>query len=122
MKKKILIADDSETVVLVVKMILARESCELIVAHDGQEALEKALVERPNLVLLDVMMPRLSGLEVLRRLRQNEATRTTPVVLVTTRGETANIRDGYAEGCSAYLTKPFDAVDLLRTVRRYLGG
>jgi len=122
MKKKILMADDSATVLMMEKMILAREPYELIIARDGKEAVEKALAHHPDLILLDVVMPHLDGFAALRRLRQEEATRTTPVIMVTSRGEGENIRTGYADGCDAYLTKPIDSVELLAKVRQYLGA
>ncbi len=121
MRKKILIADDSSTVRLMEKMILAREPYDLVFAQDGKEAAEKAASERPDLVLLDLMMPQMNGFEVLRRLREQDATRALPVIIISTRGEAANIELGRADGCDDYLTKPIDAGLLLTKVRQHLG-
>jgi DNA-binding response OmpR family regulator len=119
--KKILLADDSGTILMMEKMLLAKEHYELITARDGLEALEKARAERPDLILLDVVMPHLDGFETCRRLREDESTRATPVIMVTTRGEGSNLEQGYASGCNDYVTKPIDGVELLAKVRSYLG-
>jgi DNA-binding response OmpR family regulator len=121
-RKKILLVDDSGTILMMEKMILAREPYELVTAKDGLEAIQKAASERPDLILLDVVMPNLTGFEALRRLRADEATKSTPVIMVTTRGEAENVESGYEGGCSDYITKPIDAVELLAKVRNYLAG
>ncbi len=119
-RKKILLVDDSGTILMMEKMILAREPYDLVTAKDGREAIEKAATERPDLILLDVVMPHLTGFEVLEELRANESTRSTPVILVTTRGEAANVEAGYAGGCNDYVTKPINSVELITKVRNYL--
>jgi CheY-like chemotaxis protein len=120
MKKKILLADDSGTILMMEKMILARGPYELVTAKDGLEAVEKALSERPDLILLDLVMPHLTGLQVLQRLRADESTRETPIIMVTTRGETSSVEAGYAHGCTDYVTKPIDSMELLEKVRGLL--
>jgi DNA-binding response OmpR family regulator len=122
MKKKILLVDDSKMIIMMEKMVLAREPYELLTAKDGREGLEMALEQRPDLILLDVVMPEMSGFDVLERLREEEATRSTPVIMVTTRGEAENIAAGQAAGCSDYVTKPIDSKELLAKVRSYLEG
>ncbi len=119
-RKKILLADDSGTALLIEQLILSREPYDLVIAKDGQEAVDKALAERPDLVLLDVVMPRLTGFEVLKRLRQEASTRSTPVLMVTTQGGPDNVEAGYAAGCNGYLTKPIDTAELLSKVRRHV--
>lgn len=119
-RKKILLVDDSGTILMMEKMILAREPYDLVTAKDGKEAIEKAATERPDLILLDVVMPHLTGFEVLEALRSHESTKTTPVILVTTRGEAANVEAGYAGGCNDYVTKPINSVELITKVRNYL--
>jgi DNA-binding response OmpR family regulator len=121
-RKKILLVDDSGTILMMEKMILSREPYELVTARDGLEAVQKAASERPDLILLDVVMPNLTGFEALKQLRAAEATRETPVIMVTTRGEADNVESGYASGCSDYITKPIDSVELLAKVRNYLAG
>lgn len=122
MRKKIMIVDDSATILMMQRMILSKGPYDLVVAHDGQEALEKAPVERPDLILLDVMMPRLGGLEACRRLRQTDVTSRTPIIMVTTRGELENIEAAFGNGCNDYVTKPINGVELLTKVRNYLGA
>ena len=120
-RKKILLVDDSGTILMMEKMILAREPYDLVTAKDGKEAIEKATSERPDLILLDVVMPHLTGFEVLEELRARESTKATPVILVTTRGEATNVEAGYAGGCNDYVTKPINSVELITKVRNYLG-
>ena len=119
-RKKILLVDDSGTILMMEKMILGREPYDLVTAKDGREAIEMAATERPDLILLDVVMPHLTGFEVLKELRARESTKTTPVILVTTRGEAANVEAGYAGGCNDYVTKPINSVELITKVRNYL--
>jgi DNA-binding response OmpR family regulator len=121
MKKKILLVDDSGTI-LMEKMILSREPYELVTAKDGLEAVERARAERPDLILLDVVMPGLTGFEVLTRLRSDDATKDTPVILVTTRGEGENLRAGFASGANDYVTKPINSAELLSKIRSHLAS
>ncbi len=120
-RKKILLVDDSSTVLLMERMILSKSQYEVVEARDGQEGVEKALAEKPDLILMDVVMPRLNGFEAVRRLREEEATRSIPVIMVTTRGELESVESGYASGCSEYVTKPIDGLELLTKVRSCLG-
>jgi len=113
MKKKVLLVDDSNTVLLMEKMILAKGPFEIIVAHDGVEGVEKAKSEQPDVILLDVMMPRLDGLSACAALRSDPATAHIPIVMVTTRSEEANIETAFRNGCTDYVTKPINAVELL---------
>jgi DNA-binding response OmpR family regulator len=121
MSKRILIVDDSGTSLLMAKMVLSQETYELCTAKDGVEALAAAEAEPPDLVLLDVVMPRMDGFEACRRLRERSATHSTPIVMITTRGEEANIERGYESGCTDYICKPINPMELLTKVRTYLG-
>lgn len=121
-QKKILIVDDSSTVLLLERMILSKGPYEVVSARDGQEGVEKAEAERPDLILMDVLMPRLNGFEACRRIRQGEHTRDIPVIMVSTRGELDSVEQGYASGCSDYVTKPIDGLELLSKVRSHLGA
>jgi CheY-like chemotaxis protein len=120
-RKKILLVDDSKTALLMEQMILKKGPYDLLVAADGAEGVAKAVSEHPDLILMDVVMPHMTGLEALKELRQREATKEIPVIMVTTRGEGENVEAGFASGCSDYLTKPIDSVALLAKVRDYLG-
>jgi len=121
-RKKILLVDDSSTVILMEKMILSKGPYDLVVAKDGQEGVEKAVAEKPSLILMDVMMPRLNGFEACRRLRSQSDTAAIPVIMVTTRGEAESLRSGREAGCTDYVTKPINGAELLSKVRAHLGG
>lgn len=120
-RKKILLVDDSSTVLLMERMILAKSAYDVVTARDGQEGVEKARAERPDLILMDVVMPRMDGFEACRKLREHEDTAAIPVIMVTTRGELASVETGYASGCTDYVTKPINGLELLAKVRSCLG-
>jgi CheY-like chemotaxis protein len=121
-KKKILVVDDSRTAVFVESMILKRGPYELLTASDGVEAVEKAVSEHPDLILMDVVMPRMNGFEACQALRRREDTQAIPIIFVTTRGEAENVEQGFGIGCSDYVTKPINGVELLAKVRDQLGA
>ena len=121
MRKKILCVDDSNVVLLMEKLILEKADYDLITAATGGEALEKARREQPDLILLDVVMPVMDGFEACRRLRAAAETREIPIIMVTTRSEANNVEQGYLTGCTDYVTKPIDTLELLSKVRNYLG-
>lgn len=120
-KKKVLVVDDSQTVLLMEKMILSKGPYTVVTANDGEEAVRKAAAEKPDVILLDVVMPKMNGFETCRALRGLEATSATPIIMVTTRGEEANVENGYASGCSDYITKPINGPELLAKLRGFLG-
>ena len=120
-RKKILLVDDSSTVLLMEKMILSKSEYDVVTARDGVEGVEKAKNEHPDLILMDVVMPRMDGFEAVRKLREDDATKAIPVIMVTTRGELQSVETGYASGCSDYVTKPINGLELLTKVRSCLG-
>ena len=122
MAKKILLVDDSSTVLLMERMILAAERFEITTASNGAEAVEQAKRDRPDLILMDIVMPRMNGLEACKALRENEATRSIPIILVTTRSELDTMELGFANGCNDYVTKPVNSTELLAKIRDILGG
>ena len=119
-RKKILLVDDSSTVLLLHRMMLSHCGYELLTARDGQEALDKAATEHPDLIFLDVLMPRMDGFQTCRALRSRSETKDVPIILVTTRGEPHYVRQGFESGCTDYITKPFDGEELLAKVRSHL--
>lgn len=121
MRKKILVVDDSATIHMMVRMVLGKDRYLLLTAQDGREAVEKARKEKPNLVVMDVVMPNMTGFEACRILRADEATRDIPIILVTTRGEPESVQKGYESGCSDYVTKPINGLELLAKVQSCLG-
>ncbi len=121
-RKKILVVDDSATTLMMEKMILRKGPYDLVTASDGVEAVERAVAERPHLILMDVVMPRMGGFEACRALRGRDETAGIPIILVTTRGEGENVEAGFASGCSDYVTKPIDAVELMAKIKNQLGA
>ena len=120
-RKKILCVDDSATILMMERMILSKGPYDLVTAADGEEAVSKALAERPDLILMDIVMPRMNGFDACRRIREQEATRATPVIMVTTRGEVQNMENGFESGCNDYVTKPINTTELLTKLRNFLG-
>lgn len=119
--KKVLLVDDSNTVLMMEKMVLKKRAYEILTASNGEEGVERAIAEHPDVILMDVIMPKMNGFEAVRRLRQEEATKNIPVIMVTTRGESANVETGFDSGCNDYITKPVDALELLAKLRDQLG-
>lgn len=120
--KRILLVDDSSTSRMASRMFLSRLGpYVLISACDGLEGVEKAIAEQPDLILMDIEMPRMTGLEACKLLKQNEATKNIPVILLTMRGEDSFVQQGYASGCIDFLTKPVKEEDLLAAIKTHLG-
>lgn len=121
MRKKILCVDDSNVVLLMERHILAQTNYQLLTAGTGREAVEIAQREKPDLILLDIVMPVMDGIETCRRLRAEESTRDIPIIMVTTRSEAQNVEQSYVTGCNEYLTKPIDSIELLAKVKNLIG-
>jgi len=120
MPHRILIADDEPNIVASLEFLMRRCDYEVCVARDGDEALQLAEAFRPDLVLLDVMMPRRSGFEVCRLLRENPALRSMRIVMLSARGRDVEVGKGLALGADAYVTKPFSTKELVAKVRELL--
>lgn len=120
MRKRILIVDDAETVLMWQETMLCTLGFDIISAGDGQEAVDKAESDEPDLILMDVMMPRLNGIEACRKLRSNPKTEQIPIVMVTTKGEPEMVERAFMAGCSDYITKPIDKLELLAKVKAYV--
>jgi DNA-binding response OmpR family regulator len=118
----VLLVDDDASIHKVLRLNLELEGYTVVSAFNGEEALERLASSRPDLVLLDVMMPVLDGLEVLRRIRENDATADLPVILLTARSTEEDMWQGWQRGVDYYLTKPFDIEELLRSLERLLAG
>jgi CheY-like chemotaxis protein len=122
MSKKILVVDDSKTALMMEREILQRRTpYQCVTASDGQEAVEKAQQEHPDLILMDVVMPRMNGFEACKLIRQGASTREIPIVLVTTRGEESYMEAGFQSGCNDYITKPVNGSELVALLQSYLG-
>jgi DNA-binding response OmpR family regulator len=116
----VLVVDDDPFIQKVLRLNLELEGYVVATVSDGEEALERLAGTRPDLIILDVMMPGLDGLEVLRRIRENAATADLPVILLTARASEKDMWEGWQRGVDYYLTKPFDIEDLLRSMDRLL--
>jgi CheY-like chemotaxis protein len=122
MSKKILLVEDSHTTRLAHRVMIAkRTGYEVISVANGTEALKLAASEKPDLVLMDIMMPGIDGLEVCRRLRKQPATSGIPIVLLTFRVSEESVSEGFASGCTAYLKKPVEVDELVATLRQHMG-
>lgn len=120
MSTKLLIADDEPNILISLEYLMKREGFEVLVARDGEEALELLRRERPRLVLLDVMMPKKTGFEVCQELRADEALRDTLVLMLTAKGRDTDVAKGLGVGADAYMTKPFSTKELVQKVRGML--
>jgi len=121
MADTILVVDDSEDVALISARMLSQRGFAVSTASDGHEALAMVKRQRPNCILLDVMMPRMSGLQVLEALKADPATANIPVIMVTARTGDEDVLHGYQQGADYYITKPFTADELLYGVNLVLG-
>ena len=117
---KILVVDDERNMVRLLQVNLEREGYEVVTAFDGMEGLQKARTENPDLVLLDITMPRMDGFEVLNVLKANMDTSDMPVVILTARSKDADVFQGYETGADAYLTKPLHPNELTAVIRKML--
>jgi DNA-binding response OmpR family regulator len=121
-RPSILIADDDPAIRALLTDILTLEGCHVIAVEDGERALEALELSQPDLVILDVMMPGRSGLEVLRVLRSRPETRCTPVLIVSAKCDDVSVWEGMRTGCDFYVTKPFDPSEVVHHVQSLLGA
>jgi CheY-like chemotaxis protein len=121
-KKKIMVVDDEESLIELVKAVLEQEGYEIITAMDGEEALDKLKTMRPDLILLDMMMPGMSGREVCEKIRENPKTRNLKVAFLTV-AKFSEAGKGVLGKMNVldYITKPFDNEDLVRRVKKIVG-
>jgi len=119
---RVLVVDDDEFIRRLIGINLELEGFEVHQAADGEEALRQASQVRPDVMVLDVMMPRLDGIEVARRLRADAATSNIRLVLVSARAQAVDVRRGEDSGVDAYITKPFEPDQLVSVVRRLAAG
>jgi len=119
-KKRILIVDDEPDLVETLKVRLGQENYECLAANDGHNGLELALTQKPDLVILDIMLPGIDGFEVCRRIKSDASTSHVPVLILTARADDASRLSGYESQADDYLTKPFSVRELVRRVRAVL--
>ena len=119
-KSKILVADDIKQNVKLLRVILTASGFDVVEAYDGEEALEKAKSENPDLILLDIMMPKLTGYEVCQKLRANGTTKSIPIVMITALHEMDDRIKGIDAGADDFISKPFNKTELLARVKSLL--
>lgn len=120
MAHKILIVDDEPNILLSLEYLMQREGFDVRVARDGLQAIQAIESDAPDLVLLDVMMPGKTGLEVCQHVRANDRFRAVQIVMLTAKGRETDVAKGLALGANAYVTKPFSTRDLVAQVRALL--
>lgn len=118
--EKILVADDEAHIVKLLTVNLKKAGYEVVEAFDGEETLKKIMEEKPDLVVLDIMMPKMDGITILKRLKSFPETKHLPVVMLTAKAEDRDIFKGWQEGADAYLTKPFEPAEVVIMVKGIL--
>ncbi len=118
----VMAVDDDHVIRGLLEVNLEMEGHDVVTAVDGQEALDKVREAKPDLILLDVMMPNVNGWQVVEALKADEATRDIPIVFLSARAMEADVRKGTDLGVDSYVTKPFDPIDLMELVNRLLAG
>lgn len=121
MKPRVLIVDDEPNIVISLEFLFKREGFEVSVARDGEEGLTAIRGEHPDLVVLDVMMPKLDGFAVLEAVRADPALTSTRILMLTAKGREAEHKKGLALGADAYLSKPFSTHELVAKARVLVG-
>lgn len=116
---RILIVDDEETITSYLRKKLTKLGYAVTIAGDGEEALAKAFKEIPDIILLDVKLPRLNGYQVCKRLKSDNRTCEVPVIILSAKAQSAEIREGLAAGAEKYLCKPMGFPDILREIRAF---
>lgn len=122
MSKKVLIVDDEPNIAISVDFLMRREGFEVLVAHDGEEGLARIRADRPDLVVLDVMMPKLDGFEVCKAVRADPTLAGVRILMLTAKGRAQEITKGLALGAEAYIAKPFSTRELVAKVKELLGS
>jgi CheY-like chemotaxis protein len=120
MTKRILIVEDTKTIVMVEKMMLSGRGFDIDTATNGKEGLDKTKALKPDIVLADIMMPEMDGIEMCRQIKTDPETAKIPVIMVTTKGEPEKVEEAFLAGCDDYLTKPLDKLELITKVEKYL--
>jgi len=117
---KILIVEDDANTVQLIEFLLEKNNFEVLVAHDGVEALEITKKEKPDLILMDVMMPRMDGIQAIGKLQEDENTQDIPIVILSALGQEMDVMKGLQAGALGYIVKPFSPNELLDEIRAKL--
>lgn len=119
-KKRILVVDDEGELVKAIEIRLKQADYDVIVAYDGQEGLEKARKEKPDLIMLDLMLPKMDGYKVCRMLKFDEKYKNIPIIMLTARAQESDAKMGMDVGANAYITKPFQHEGVLAKIKELL--
>jgi DNA-binding response OmpR family regulator len=122
MKKKVLIVDDEPNIVISLEFLMMQAGYAVQVARNGEEALDQIANFEPDLVLLDVMLPKIDGFDVCQRVRENQDWDTMQIIMLTAKGREVEVAKGMALGANAYITKPFSNKELVAEVNRLLNA
>jgi two-component system alkaline phosphatase synthesis response regulator PhoP len=117
-RKKILTCDDEKNIVRLIQVNLERQGFDVVTAYNGRECLERVEEEHPDLIVLDLMMPEMTGFEVLEVLKANPETENIPVIMLTARTQDQDVLRGWQAGVECYLTKPFNPAELITFIKR----
>ncbi|MFB0526260.1 MAG: response regulator transcription factor [bacterium] len=117
---KILIVEDDPTTVQLIQFLLEKNGFEVLIAYNGVEALEISRKEKLDLILMDVMMPKMDGIEAIERLKKGETTRDIPIVILSALGQEMDVMRGLQAGASGYIVKPFSPKELLDEIKAKL--
>ena len=120
MPHKILVADDNRDTIMILSTVLERAGYHVIIAADGEEAVQRALEEKPALILVDIMMPKRNGFEVCKEVKNHPGTKEIPVLIITAKADSRSRMDGFAVGACEYITKPLNPKQLLQKVKDHL--
>ena len=120
MNKKILIVDDEPNIVMSLEYAFKKKDFEVFIARDGTEALEIAEMQVPNIILLDIMMPKMDGYETLKELRKNVALKRTKVIFLSAKSKMADVEKGLELGADSYVTKPFSIKKVIADVEKMI--
>lgn len=118
--QKILLVEDEKNIILGVKTCLEVANYEVLIVEDGEKAIETAISEKPNLILLDLMLPKLDGFTVCRELKSKEETKGIPIVVLTAKVEEESRRQAMEAGADSYMTKPFRPEELWQEIKKFL--
>ena len=121
MKKKILVVEDEESLLRLESILLSSKGYNVVGVKDGKSALEMAAKEKPDLIILDIMLPEMDGIEVCRRIKADPATSSIPVVMLTSKKSRQDVEIGTEAGASAYITKPFKTAMVIEVIEGLLG-
>ena len=119
-KKKILVIEDEETCIKLLDMVVNKDTYDVIVATNGEEGIRKAIEAKPDLIFLDIMLPKVNGFEVAKRLRQDETLKSSPIIVISARAGKEGAQKALDAGCQEFIAKPFKVGQIRDVIHRYI--